>query len=167
MRQLRNLHLLTRHCPCNLLPEPTFPKHEYRETLGPPCDVIDDVITMKKFLWHNLGRSFYFWGQIEAVFNISEFSKWPLFWVCDKLFYGKIYRKLNIPKRLPLAFPTFWAFDRRSSSDIDGEISISKFDLLCNLVMSSMTPWMCIYTNVVKISWYWCWGSLMISLLFF
>ena len=27
-RQLRYLHLLTRHCPCNLLPEPTSPKHE-------------------------------------------------------------------------------------------------------------------------------------------
>ena len=28
-RRLRYLHLLTRHCPCNLLPEPTCPKHEY------------------------------------------------------------------------------------------------------------------------------------------
>ena len=32
-RQLRYWHLLTRHCPCNLLPEPTSPKHEYREKL--------------------------------------------------------------------------------------------------------------------------------------
>ena len=30
-RQLRYWHLLTRHCPCNLLPEPNSPKHEYRE----------------------------------------------------------------------------------------------------------------------------------------
>ena len=29
-RQLWYLHLLTRHCPCNFLPEPTTPKHEYR-----------------------------------------------------------------------------------------------------------------------------------------
>ena len=40
----------------------------------PPCDVIDDVIIMKNtFFWHNLGRSFHIWGQIEAVFNISKF----------------------------------------------------------------------------------------------
>ena len=29
-RQLWYLHLLMRHCPCNLLPQPTSPKHEYR-----------------------------------------------------------------------------------------------------------------------------------------
>ena len=34
-----------------------------------------------------------------------------------------------------------WAFDRRSSSNIDRDISISKFDLLCDLVTSSMTSW--------------------------
>ena len=32
-RQLWYWHLLTRHCPCNLLPEPTFSKHGYREKL--------------------------------------------------------------------------------------------------------------------------------------
>ena len=30
-RQLWYWHLLTRHCPCNLLLEPPSPKHEYRE----------------------------------------------------------------------------------------------------------------------------------------
>ena len=44
---------------------------DYRGTiLRPPCDVIDDVITMKKLFQHNLGRSFHIWGQIEAVFDI-------------------------------------------------------------------------------------------------
>ena len=66
---------------------------EYRgPTLRPACDVIDDVITMKNFFGHNLGRSYNIWGQIEAVFNISKFSKWPLFWARDKLFYRKLYR---------------------------------------------------------------------------
>ena len=32
-RQLWYWHLLTRHCPCKLLLEPTSPKHEYREKL--------------------------------------------------------------------------------------------------------------------------------------
>ena len=31
--QLWYWHLLTRHCPCILLPEPPSPKHEYREKL--------------------------------------------------------------------------------------------------------------------------------------
>ena len=39
-----------------------------------PCDVIDDVITMKYTFWHNLGRSFHISGQIEVVFNISNFQ---------------------------------------------------------------------------------------------
>ena len=34
----------------------------------------------KKLFWHNLGRSFHIWGQIEAVFNVSKFSKWTPFW---------------------------------------------------------------------------------------
>ena len=73
---------------------------EYRgPTLRPPCDVIDDVIIMKILFWHNLGRYFHIWGQIEAVFNISKISKWPPFWARDKLFYRKLYRKDNIPER--------------------------------------------------------------------
>ena len=68
-------------------------------TLRPPCDIIDDVIIiMKIFFLHNWGRSFHIWGQIEAVSSISKFSKWPLFWARDKLFYRKVYRKLNIPE---------------------------------------------------------------------
>ena len=62
---------------------------EYRgPTLRPPCDVIDDVIILKILFWHNLGRSYHIWGQLEAVFNISKFSKWPLFWARDNFFTG-------------------------------------------------------------------------------
>ena len=110
----------------------------------------------------NLNFEFEIWGQIEPVFNISKFSKWPPFWAREKLFY----RKENIPERYPWAFPTFWAFDRRCNSNIDGDISISKFDLFCDLVTSSMTSWICIHTIVVIVWWYICTGSLMmISLL--
>ena len=68
-------------------------------TLRSPCDVIDDVIIMKILFWQNVGRSFYIWGQIEAVFNISQFIKWPPFWARDKPFYRILYRKLNTPDR--------------------------------------------------------------------
>ena len=50
----------------------------------------------KNFFWYDLGRSVHVWGQIDAVVNISKFSKWPPFWACDKMFYRKLYLKLNI-----------------------------------------------------------------------
>ena len=60
---------------------------EYRQTtLRSLCDVIDDVITMKIFFLHNLGWSFHSWCQIEAVFYIWTFSKWPPFWGCEEFF---------------------------------------------------------------------------------
>ena len=62
---------------------------EYKGSiLRPPCDVIEDVIVMKILFLHNLGRSFHIWGQMEAVFNISKFSKWPPFWARDNVFTG-------------------------------------------------------------------------------
>ena len=42
----------------------------------------------KTFLGHNLRLSFHICVQIEAVFNISKFSKWPPFWARDKFFTG-------------------------------------------------------------------------------
>ena len=52
----------------------------------------------KKLFLHNLVRSFHIWGQIEAVFNISKFSKWPPFWARQTFFTGSytgswIYQK--------------------------------------------------------------------------
>ena len=100
-RQLWYWHLLTRHCPCNLLPESTSPKHEYREKLwGHPVTSSMTSSPLKNLFWLNLGRSYHMGSQIEAVFNISNFSKWPPFWACDKLFLPEVlYRKLNIPER--------------------------------------------------------------------
>ena len=146
--QLGYLQSLTRHCPCNLLPEQTSNKHEYSGNF-------------EATLWRHPWRH-------HHVFDISKCLKWSPFWAHNKHFYRKLYKKLNIPEIWPLTFPTFWAFERRSSSNIDGNRSISKFDLLCDIVTSSMTSWICIYTNVVMISWYLCTGSLMmISLLGF
>ena len=57
-RQLWYLHLLTRHCPCNLLPQPTSPKHEYRGKLwGHPVTSSMTSSPWKKFLgiiWKDL-----------------------------------------------------------------------------------------------------------------
>ena len=134
--------------------------------LRSPSDVIDDVIIMKNtfFAWPR--TTFHIWGKNEAVFNISKFSKWPPFWARDKLFFtGSDTGSWTYQKdSQKLVFPMFWTFDWGSSSNIDRDISISKFDLLCDLV----TSWLRIYINVVIISWYPRTGSLMmISLLVF
>ena len=79
-RQLWYLHSLTRHCPYNLLPEPSSPKHEYRGKLwGQPVTSSMASSPWKILVLHNLGWSFHISCQIEAVFNISEFSKWQTF----------------------------------------------------------------------------------------
>ena len=60
-RRLRYLNLLTRHCPCNLLPQPTSPKHEYRGNFE---------ATMWRHRWcHHHGN---FFDIILDVFFISE-----------------------------------------------------------------------------------------------
>ena len=53
---------------------------EYRAPVwGHPVTPSMTSSSRKYFFGHNLGRSFHIWGQIEAVFNISKFSKWPPF----------------------------------------------------------------------------------------
>ena len=53
---------------------------EYKRTiLRSSRDVIDDVITMKTFFLHNLGRPFNIWCQIEASLNISKIFKMTKF----------------------------------------------------------------------------------------
>ena len=89
----------------------------------------------KYFFWDSFGRSFHIWGQIEAVINISTLSKLLPFWGRDKLFTGSDNGSwiCNKIARLPSAF------DRRCGWTNVGDISISKFDPLCDLVTSSMT----------------------------
>ena len=138
----------------------------YGETLRRPFDVIDDVITIKKLFLLWFGTIFSYLMSNWSCVQYFEIFKMAAILSPTNFFYRALYRKLNIPERLPWAFPTFWAFDRCCNSNIDGDISLSKFDLLCDLVTSSMRSWIFIYIIVVIISWYICTGSLlMISLL--
>ena len=88
---------------------------EYRgPTFRPPCDVIGDVIIIKNT----------FYGII-----------WDDLFICDvKLKLCLIFQNFQNGRHFELAkiaisIFIFWAFDRCSSSNIDGDISISKFDL--------------------------------------
>ena len=54
-------------------------------------------------------------------------------------FLPEVIPEVEFTRNMPLAFLAFWAFDRRSSSSIDGDMSIKNFELLCDLVTSSKT----------------------------
>ena len=87
-RWLRYLHLLTRHCPYNLLSSPWT------------------------FFWHNLRCFLHIWGQIEAVFNISKFSKWPPFWARDKLFLPEVIPEVEYTRKMAISISdilNFWS----------------------------------------------------------
>ena len=143
--RLRYLHLLMRLCPYKLLPESTSTKHEYGG----------------KFWGHRWRHHHekYFFGIIWDGLFISEV----------KLQLCLIFQNFQKGRHFQVATFCFTGcFTGSWNSNIDGDILISKFDLLCDLVTSSMTSWICVYINVVIISWYLCTGSLMmISLLIF
>ena len=85
--------------------------NEYRvSTLRRPSDVINDVIIMKILFWHNLGRSIHMWGQIEAVFNISNFSKWPQFWARDKLFLPEVIPEVEYTRNIAMSISDVLSF---------------------------------------------------------
>ena len=98
-RRLWYLHLLTRHCPSNLLPEPSSPKHEYKGKLwGHPV-----TLSMTSSPWKNLLAKF---GTIFSHLR----SNWSCVWYLKILkmvailssrqtFYRKLYWKLNMPER--------------------------------------------------------------------
>ena len=103
-RQLWYWHLLTRHCPCNLLPEPSSPKHEYGQKFwGHPVTSSMTSSPEKNFFLHNYGRPFNIWGQIEAVFIIQKFSKWPPFWARHKLFLPKAIPEVENARKIAMS----------------------------------------------------------------
>ena len=74
-RRLRYSHFLTRHCPCNLLPEQTSHKHEYRGQIwGHPV-----MLSMTSSPWK------YFFGMIWDGLFISEvkLKLWLIFRNCQ------------------------------------------------------------------------------------
>ena len=166
-RQLWYWHLLMRHCSCNLLPEPTYPMNIERNFEA----------TLWRHWWRHHHKKL-FCGIIWDDLFISE-VRLKLCLIFKKIqngrhfelptnFFIESYTGSWIPEWQPWAYPTFWAFDRSSNSNIDGDISISKFDLFCDLVTSSMMSWIYINIIVVIISRYLFTGSIMmISLIAF
>ena len=169
-RQLSYWHLLTRHCPCNLLPESTSSKHEYREKLwGHPVTSLMTPSPLKFFfgiIWDDL----IIWEvRLKLCLIFNFFLKWPPFWARDKRFLPKFHNGSWIYQND--SHEHFWHFEYfivAVAQILTGDISISKFELCYYLVTSSITAWIYIYIIVVISSWYLCTGSLMmISLLVF
>ena len=116
----------------------SFIKEYSGPTLRSPCDVIDDVIIMKilffGIIWDDL---FISEGKLKLCLIFQNFQNGHYFELATNFFTGsRIDQKDNHEH-----FRHFEHLIRRSSSNIDGDISLSKFDLLCDLVTSSMTSW--------------------------
>ena len=107
---------------------------EYRGTSSrSSCDVIDDVITMKIFfciIWDDLSVSNV---KLKLHWIFQNNSKRRNF-RAGGLFRRRCHRKLNTLSGKPRTCPTFWAFDKCSSLQINGVMAISKFDPLFYLV---------------------------------
>ena len=121
----------------------SFIKEYRRPTLRLPCDVIDDLIIMKKaflgIIWNDL-----FISEVKLkLCPIIKNFKMAALLSSRQTFLPEVIPEVEYTRKIAVSIPTFWAFDRRSSSNIKGDVSISKFDLLCDLVTSSMTSWVC------------------------
>ena len=88
----------------------------------------------KSFWWMIYILSFHTCCQIEAILKNAKFFKLTKISGRGELFRHQSHRKLGMSSRSPVQYPTFWAFDRSSSSKIDWVITISKFDILFDLV---------------------------------
>ena len=112
-RRLQYSHLLTRNCPCNLLLEPTSPKHEYRRQLsGHPVTSSMTSSPWKTYFWHNLRHPSHIWGQIEALFDILKILKWPPFWGHDKLFLPEVILEVEYTSKIAISISfilSFWS----------------------------------------------------------
>ena len=99
----------------------------------------------------------------DLLISVVNLKLWLTFWhflngchfeVVTKLFYQKWYWKLNMLVTKPLAFPTFWVFDRCYSWNITRDMAVQNFGLFWDLITSSVMSLNINYTNVVIIQWY-------------
>ena len=60
------------------------------------------------------------------------------------MFSPEVMPKVECTRKIAISISDIWAFDRCSSYNIDGDISISKFDLFCDLNdVMNMYLWKC------------------------
>ena len=91
--RLRYLHLLPRYCPCNLLPEPTSPEHQYIGQLW--CHPVTSSLTTS------------LWKILFCIIWYGLFISEVQLKLCVILQNFQSGRKLNMPARQPWVFPIF------------------------------------------------------------
>ena len=99
-RGLRYSHLLTRHCPCNLLPEPTSPIHEYAGQIwGHPVTSLM-MSSPWKILFGGIISDCLFISEVKLMlcFIFQNFQNGCHFEVATNIFNGCNTRN-NIPVR--------------------------------------------------------------------
>ena len=117
---------------------------EYRgPILGPPCDVIEGVIIMK--------NTFLAWfGTILSYLR----SNWSCVWYFKifkmaailssrQAFLPEVIPEVEHTRKMAISISDILRYDRSYSWNIDGDKSISKVDLLYDLVTQSMTSSIC------------------------
>ena len=88
-RQLWYLHLLTRHCPCNLLPEPSCSKHEYRGKLwGHPVTSSMTSSPRKNFFGTIRGDLFIYEVKLKLCLILQNFQNGRYFELATNFFTG-------------------------------------------------------------------------------
>ena len=112
---------------------------EYRgPTLRPPCDFIDDVIIMKILFWGIIWDNLFI-SKVKLKLSLifQNFQNGHYFELVTNFFTGsytgswidqkdsRLWHERHFELLIDWAFPTFWALDRRSSSNVDGDISLS------------------------------------------
>ena len=109
-------------------------------TLRPPCDIIDDVITMKNtfcdIIWDDLFIS-HLISNLCLIFQ--HFQNGRHCEVAASLL-PEVIPEVEYASKIAMCITYILLAKYQCSSwNIDGDISISKSDLLCALVRSSMT----------------------------
>ena len=128
-----------------------FHLNEYRRhTLTSRCDVISDVMNTKNTFYVKFAMFFlYLLSKWTYVKYFENFEMAPF---CGSgAFWNRACTGSWVLTKLGMSFPTFWDFVRRSSSNIDGVMAISKFDLL--LGSRDLVMWPLIYENYRFLCW--------------
>ena len=126
----------------------SFIKEYRRLTFRLPCDVTNDVIITKNTFFGIIRDDlFIFEVKLKLCLIFQNFQNGRHFELEIKFFSSDMKPEVEYTSKVVMSISDICALDRRSSSNIDGDISISKFDILCDLVMSSMTSWNIICTT--------------------
>ena len=125
------MHLLTRHCPRNLLPETSSPKHEYRgKHWGRP---VTSSLTFSPWkILFNIIRDSLFISQVklEICVIFQNFQYGRLSQVATNFFLPDVVPEVHSTSKIAMIISDIWAFVRRLSCNIDGNTSIFKNSLI-------------------------------------